>query len=355
MKMKKIFVFIAILFITPLATMFGQVYDAELKWKVYSRLEFYDKSDKIVQQIVEVVDLFDKGKPLSAEFINKNLYVLGVTYLLFEDIDCPYYFECTKPAVSPAAFQILNGQIGMMGLGKIPTLHTKRPLSDFVVKYFDGLLLNKSPEMNFIMRNRVLPQGVFSYENNAAETVILDESNSFARINGNDIILITISQDTRNVMIYTFKVDFMETQMELFRNEPTRAENKPISYSQTTQDMLTNLREEEKEYNEFGKMLEEIVNHSEVTPYYHDKEMFIVANGRFRNDLEVKYNGLNMLILVMPVKDIKSYIDFIDVSYDYDAGKAAFTFKIPEEGVTGSAIFVRNGEKWVLKQMFVVE
>jgi len=220
--MKKVLTFLLCMVAVSFATIDAQTYDEKFKSIVSAKLNKYDKTDDIVKRIDQVVKLFDEGKPLSVEFLSENQKLLGVTYILFERLDC-IGTKCIEPAVSPAAFQILDGQIGMMGLGKMPTASTKRPLSDFVQKYFDGQIsLSDSREMNFLMKNRVLPDGIFPYENDKYETIILDESNSFARVNGNDLIIMTISNDKRNIMIYSYRLNFFETETELYRKTPNK-------------------------------------------------------------------------------------------------------------------------------------
>ena len=57
-------------------------------------------------------------------------------------------------------------------------------------------------------------------------------------------------------------------------------------YSEQTKQKLENLRAEEKERNEFSEMIEAIVNSKKLSTYYHNRDMFILSSGLFRDDLD---------------------------------------------------------------------
>lgn len=103
-------------------------------------------------------------------------------------------------------------------------------------------------------------------------------------------------------------------------------------------------------------MIETIVNNTKLSAYYHNRDMFILSSGLFRDDLEVKYKNKDMLIVAMPLDGITDYIEFTRQTYDGDTDHSVlFEFTIQKEGVFGSATFQYKNEKWALESIQVVE
>ena len=165
--------------------------------------------------------------------------------------------------------------------------------------------------------------------------VVIDNNGSvsYVRKNGDYIIGLSISYDKSNIMISVFDVTGQEKLLNL---ESFLENSTPQSaqYSEQTKQKLENLRAEEKERNEFSEMIEAIVNSKKLSTYYHNRDMFILSSGLFRDDLEVKYGNKDMLILAMPLDGITDYIEFTRQTFDGETDHPViFEFNIRKKDV----------------------
>ena len=331
----------------------AQPFTSEMQTEITEKVELY-KNDDAITQVKGLLKLFDKGKSPDEKIINSTY--AGVAYILSENSDCDDD-ECEDPAIAPAVWKGFNGKIKVEGIRtKGDTSYPKKGLySDYVKLYLQGKSVAETPEVNYILRNN-LSQDFSPYTLNKNECVINEGKNySYARINGNDLISLSFSSDMSTIMIYSFKLDKQQQLLDVSAIKD-KSSIAGVSYSAETRKILEEYASEEKDRNSFSEMIEKIVNHPEVTGYYHDREMFILSSGLFRNDLEIKYKGKDMLILPNKLTDIKSYIVFTSSTYDGEENHpTAFEFNIPQEGVYGKASFKFKNDNWVLDKISVVE
>lgn len=314
------------------------------------KLERYN-NDSITAGVGKMLDLFEKGDVFDRDIVEKK-YV-GLVYILSDNADCTAE-SCTDPAILPAVWFGSDMGICMMGIRARGGNSVKRPLSDYVQAY-----LKREPVSNedvtMYMAKTNFSRGLSSYYKEDNSLVIDDETTNYARKNGDYIIGLTLSEDRSNVMIYVFDVAGQEKLLS-FGTVTSNPTPQTARYSTQTKKKIEELKTMEKSRNEFSEMIEVIVNNSKLSSYYHNRNMFILSSGLFRNDLEVKYKNKDMLIVAMPLEGITDYIEFTRQTYDGETDHSVlFEFNIQKEGVYGSAAFKYKNEKWILHSMQVVE
>lgn len=315
------------------------------KWEQYNK-------DSITIEVGRMLDLFEKGGVFTQDIVEKKY--MGLVYVLSDDEDCTSV-SCSDPAVFPAVWYGTDQGICMMGLRTRGILESKRPLSNYVEAYLKRMpIVNESATRYAVMTD--FSNGLAPYEEEDQCFVIDNNgSASYVRKNGDYIIGLSISYDKSNIMISVFDVTGQEKLLNL---ESFLENSTPQSaqYSEQTKQKLENLRAEEKERNEFSEMIEAIVNSKKLSTYYHNRDMFILSSGLFRDDLEVKYGNKDMLILSMPLDGITDYIEFTQQTFDGETNHPViFEFNIRKEGCYGSATFNYEKGEWVLDSIQVVE
>lgn len=347
--MRKIVVLLILIGIADMVSAQNPV-DIALK-DIQEKLEQYD-SDSITVQAGKMLDLFEQGDVFYHDVVAKKY--IGLVYILSEDADAQSA-SCADPAILPAVWFGTDMGICMMGIRTRGGNESKRPLSNYVQAYLKRMPVSNEPvTMHIAMTN--FSNGLSSYYIEDNSFVIDDDgTTSYARKNGDYIVGLALSNDRSNAMIYVFDVAGQERLL----SHNTAAQNaKPQSaqYSEQTKEKIEELRAEEKSRNEFSEMIEVIVNNPELSAYYHDRDMFILSSGLFRDDLEVKYRDNDMLIVARPLDGIADYIEFTRHTYDGETDHLVlFEFHIQKEGVYGSATFKYKNEKWALDSMQVFE
>lgn len=299
-----------------------------------------------------MLDLFEKGDVFDQDIVEKK-YV-GLVYILSDNADCTSA-SCTDPAILPAVWFGTDMDICMMGIQTRGGSDSKRPLSNYVQAYLKRMPISNEAVTMYIAKTN-FRHGLSSYYKEDKSFVIDDDGiANYARKNGDYIIGLTLSKDRSNVMIYIFDVAGQEKLLTL----NTVAQNttpQSAQYSAQTKKKIEELRAEEKSRNEFSEMIEVIVNNTDLSSYYHNRDMFILSSGLFRDDLEVKYKNKDMLIVAMPLDGITDYIEFARHTYDGETDHSVlFEFHIPKEGCYGSATFKYKNEKWTLDSIDLIE
>lgn len=315
------------------------------------KLEQYD-NDSIVTEVGKMLDLFEKGAFFDQDIVEQR-YV-GLVYILSEDADCTSA-SCTEPAVLPAVWFGTDAGICMMGIRPLGGSGSKRPLSDYVQAYLKRMPVSGKAVTRYMAKTDFSP-GLSSYYKVYNSFVVVDDGTAnYARKNGDYLIGLTVSNNKRHAMIYVFDVAAQETLLS-FDTGAQHTAPQPARYSVQTKKKIEELRAEEKSRNEFSEMLEVIVNNPELSSYYHNREMFILSSGLFRDDLEVKYKNKDMLIVAMPLDGVTDYIEFTRHTYDGETDHSVlFEFRIQKEGGYGSATFKYKNGKWMLDSMKVIE
>lgn len=320
--------------------------------KIREKLAQYN-NDPITTEVGKMLDLFDTGGVFDQDIVETK-YV-GLVYILSkdEDEDCTSG-SYTDPAVFPAVWFGTDTGICMMGIRKRGGNDSKRPLSNYVQAYLKRMPVTDEAATRY-MALTDFDRGLSYYYKRDNSFVIDDTTTSYARKNGDYIIGLTISRYGTDVMIYVFDVAGQE-QLLSFDTVAQNTTPQTAQNSVQTKKEVEELRAGEKSRNEFSEMIEAIVNNAKLSSYYHDRNMFILSSGLFRDDLEVKYKDKDMLIVAMPLDGITDYIEFTRNTYDGETDHAVlFKFRIQKEGVYGSAAFKYENEKWVLDSMEVVE
>lgn len=315
------------------------------------KLEQYN-NDSITIEAKKMLDLFETGDIFDQDIVETK-YV-GLVYILSNNADCTSV-SCTDPAVLPAVWFGTDMGICMMGIRTRNGSGSKRPLSSYVQAYLKRMpVSNEAATMYMAQTN--FHRGLSSYYKEDNSFVIDDDGTTgYARKNGDYIIGLTISKDGSNAMIYVFDVAGQEKLLS-FDTVAQNTTPQSAQYSVQTKKKIEELRAEEKSRNEFSEMIEAIVNNTELSSYYHNRDMFILSSGLFRDDLEVKYKNKDMLIVASPLDGITDYIEFTRHTYDGETDHSVlFEFHIQKEGIYGSATFKYKNGKWELSSMDVVE
>lgn len=315
------------------------------------KLEQYD-SDSITVEVKKILDLFEQGDVFDQDIVEQKY--IGLVYILSDEADCASA-SCTDPVILPAVWFGSDMGICMMGIRARGGSDSKRPLSNYVQAYLKRMPVSNEAVTMYIAKTN-FRNGLSSYYKEDNSFVIDDDgTTNYARKNGDYIIGLTISKDRSNVMIYVFDVAGQEQLLSHDTTEQT-ATPQSAQYSVQTKKKIEELSTEEKSRNEFSEMIEVIVNDTELSSYYHNRDMFILSSGLFRDDLEVKYKNKNMLIVAMPLDGITDYIEFTRHTYDGETDHPVlFEFHIQKEGSYGSATFNYKNGKWTLDSMNIIE
>ena len=315
------------------------------------KLEQYH-NDSIALKLGGILDLFEKGNVFEQEILEKK-YV-GLVYVLSDYEDCTSA-SCTDPAISPAVWFGTDMGVCMMGIRTRGGSDAKRPLSSYVQAYLKRMPVSDEPVTKYIVRTD-FSNGLSSYYKEDNSFAIDHRGTiNYARQNGDYIIGLSVSASGGNAMIHVFDIAGQEKLLS-FDTVAQNTTPQPVQYSVETNKKIEKLRAEEKSRNEFSEMIEAIVNNTKLSSYYHNRDMFILSSGLFRDDLEVKYKGKDMLTVAMPLDGVTDYIEFTRNTYDGETDHSVlFEFHIQKEGVYGSAIFKYKNEKWMLDSMNVVE
>lgn len=319
--------------------------------EVRVKLKQYYK-DSITMEIEKILDLFEKGDVFDQSIINKKY--LGVAYILSDDNDC-LYESCNNPAISAAVWFGTDTGICMMGIRKTNNSEPKRPLSNYVKAYLNRNSVSNEVVTKYIVMTR-FNSHLSSYDKQDKSFVINNnENNCYIRKNGDYIIGLSVSDDGYNSMIYVFDIAGQEKFLS-FGSAEKNTTSQPTQYSAKTKEKIEELRAIERDRNEFSEMIETIVNNKDLSSYYHNREMFIFSSGMFRDNLEIKYNGKDMLIIAMPLEGVTDYIEFTRCTYNGETDNpVSFEFRIKKEGCFGNATFKYINDKWTLESINIFE
>lgn len=343
MRKRSIIIFSILLSICAIAK--AQIFSVEDEKLLLEKIANY-QDGKATQHIKELLRLYSTGTVPDQKVINSNY--AGIVYVL-DDSENRYQLPPFQASIAPAMWLGTAHSARVQGIRRRGSTNVNGGYDNEYIKlYNQNQSLTGTGEGKYILSSIQQMTDDSSRDGlpyKVAEKECVIGNNIFARINGDDLIAISITGEMAIAMIHSFKIS---KQKELL----TFSQSKP----QATQNLLDKYREEEKERNSFSEMIETIVNHPEVTMYYHDKEMYILSDGLFRNDLEIKYQNKDMLILPFKLEGLKNYIVFTHMNYDGEEDHpVTFQFNIPEEGAYGVATFEPKNEKWLLEELSMLE
>lgn len=321
----------------------AQTFSSEGEQQLLEKIESY-RDDQSTQHIKELIRLYSTGTAPDQKVINSNY--AGIVYVL-NDNENQFQSKPYQTIIAPAMWLGTPASVKVQGIRRRESVGDGSD-NEYVKLYNQNQSLAETGEGKYILSSiRDVANGTlrgFSPHEITEEECVIDD-NIFARMNGDNLIAISSTEDMAVVMIHSFKLSNQQQLLALSQTIP-----------QATRNTLDEYRAQEKDRNSFSEMIEAIINHPEVTIYYHDHEMYILSNGLFRNDLEIKYQDKDMLILPSQLEGLKNHIVFTSMNYDGDENHpVTFLFNIPEEGAYGVAKFQAEKGKWELKELSMME
>lgn len=320
----------------------AQTFSSEDEQQLLEKIESY-RDDQSTQHIKELIRLYSTGTAPDQKVINSNY--AGIVYVL-NDHENRFQSKPYQTIIAPAMWLGTPNSVKVQGIRRRESVGDGSD-NEYVKLYNQNQSLAETGEGRYILSSiRDMANGTlrgFSPHEITKEECVIDDI--FARMNGDNLIAISSMGDMDVVMIHSFKLSNQKQILALSQAMPQAARN-----------TLDEYRAKEKDRNSFSEMIETIINHPEVAMYYHDREMYILSNGLFRNDLEIKYQDKDVLILPSQLEGLKNYIVFTSTNYDGEEDHpVTFLFNIPEEGIYGVAKFQAKNGKWELKELSMME
>lgn len=333
-------------------------YEKNLKSVLSEKLKSYDAADTAILNIKAAITLFEKSNS-PKELIKLTA---GIGYVLTDD-DCNYSASCESPKVYGA---MIYEKEHRAVIAAVRDRETKNPLGQNYINFFfnNDSRMGRTGLFNAFLKNAQPRNLTGTIISNKKEHVIIDESSvTFVRESEGWVIGLSTGKTYNydDIFIYMWRTslstlpneDILLVDASHKIIEEEKAETNPTAFSDSSLNQYINI---ERDTNYFSEMVETIVQHEDLAMYYHGYDFFIITNGRFRNDLDIKYKGKPVWCLPRKPTEVEHYLEFKSVDAHPDKDFATFIFEYPREGVSGKATFEKLAEyEYKLKDIIVVE